>query len=170
MEQQENKDLLKSQGLSYTQKGKKLEDAQSSSWLFLIFGFLEIALILCVWLGIIPLPIAFYMKILYTIVLGALFLIFIVTGFYYLKKSKALKEEASGEERSTKEIVSYITSSYSLKDLDQMINDPDLSMEQRYFERYEQISRLIQEKYHLQEEAYLDYLIEKIYQIFVPEE
>lgn len=170
MEPQENKDLLHSQGLSYTHKGKKLEDAQSSSWLFLVFGFLGLGVILGVWLGIIPFPLAFYMKILYTIVLGALFFIFLITGFYYLKKSKTLKEEASEEERLTQEIVSYITASYSLEELDRMINDPGLSMEQRYFERYEQISRLIQEKYHLSEETYLDFLIEKIYQVFVPEQ
>lgn len=168
-QQPDKSDLLKSQGLAYTQKSKKLEDARSSSWLFLIFGFLGLALILCVWLGIVPLHLAFYMKLLYTIVLGALFFVFIITGCFYLKKSRTLKEETLKEERVTEEIISYITANYSLEDLDKMINDPGLSMEQRYFERYEQISGLIQEKYQIQEESYLDYLIDNIYQIYVPE-
>lgn len=50
-----------------------------------------------------------------------------------------------------------------------MIDDQALSMEQLYFERYEKIASIIREKYQIQEEGYLDYLIEKIYQMYSPE-
>lgn len=166
----EPNDLWKPQGLTYIKKSKKLEDAKSSSWLFILFGFIGLALLLCVWLNLIPIPFAFYMQVLYTIVLGILFFIFIIVGFFYLHKTKTLTEESRAETQKTEEIISYLTGHYSLEDIDAMINAGSLSMEQRYFERYGKISELIQEQYPILEESYLDYLIEMIYQVYVPEE
>lgn len=169
-QEQNAKDLLKSQGHTYTQKSKKLEDAKSSSWLFIVFGFAGLALLAGVWLGLIPIPLAFYMQILYTVVLGGLFLILIAVGFYYLKKTKTLESETLEEEQKTADIISSITKTYSLEMLDEQIQAASLSMEQLYFERYEKISALIQKDYGIEDEAYLDYLVEKIYQVYVPEE
>ncbi len=166
----ENDDLLHTQGLTYTKKSKKLEDAKSSSWLFIVFGVIGLLLILAVWLNILPLGLESYMKILYTIVLGALFIVFILIGIYYTRRIKTLQKESGKEERLTKEIIRYITETYPLESIDQMISGNELPMEQLYFERYETISSLIREKYDIQDEAYLDYLIEKIYQIYSPEE
>lgn len=172
MEHQEQnaKNLLKSQGHTYTLKSKKLEDAKSSSWLFIVFGFTGLALLAGIWLGLIPIPLAFYMQVLYTIVLGGLFFILIAAGFFYLKKTKTLESETKEEEQRTAEIISTITKTYSLEMLDQQIQTASLSMEQLYFERYEKIAALVQKDYGIEEEAYLDYLVEKIYQAYVPEE
>ena len=172
MENQEQnaKNLLKSQGHTYTQKSKKLEDAKSSSWLFILFGFAGLALLGGIWLGLIPIPLAFYMRILYTIVLGGLFLILIIVGFHYLSKTKILESETQKEEQQTTEIISSITKAYSLEMLDEQIQAPSLSMEQLYFERYEKIAAIIQKDFGIDDEAYLDYLVEKIYQVYVPEE
>lgn len=167
---QDDRELLKSHGLTYTQKSKKLEDARSSSWLFIIFGIVGMLLILAVWLGILPLSMALYMKILYTIVLGTLFLIFIIVGIYYMKKIKVLQTETNTEEQLSEEIITWMTNTYPLTVLDEMIAADSLSMEQLYFERYGKLASLIQEKYKIQDEKYLDYLIEKIYQIYSPEE
>lgn len=166
---QENSDLLKSQGLTYTKKSKKLEDAKSSSWLFIVFGIVGLLLILAVWLGIIPLGMALYIKILYTVVLGALFTVFILVGIYYTKKIKVLQAETSTEEQQSEEIIHWMTATYPLETLDEMISADSLSMEQLYFVRYEKIASLIRGKYQIQDENYLDYLIEKIYQIYSPD-
>ena len=166
----EENDLLHAQGLTYTKKSKKLEDAKSSSWLFIFFGAIGLLLILAVWLNIIPLGLETYMMILYTVVLGALFVGFILIGIYYTRKIKTLQRESGREERQTKEIIRYITETYPLDTLDHMISGDSLPMEQLYFERYEKIAVLIREKYDIQDEAYMDYLVEKIYQIYSPEE
>lgn len=160
----EQTDLLKSQGLSYTQKSKKLEDAKSSAGLFIGFGVVGILLILAVWAGIIPLNLALYMKILYTVVLGTLFVVFLVMGFYYRSKVKGLALETTQEEARTEEILSWVALEYPMDKLDTVIGADTLPVEQLYFERYEKLSAVIREKYQIQEEAYLDYLIEKIFE------
>lgn len=166
----DDNELLESHGLTYTKKSIKLEDARSSSWLFIAFGIIGLLAIAAVWLGIIPLSMALYMKVLYTIVLGALFLIFLILGIYYKKKIRILESETRKEERLSKEIITWITTEYPLNTLDDLISADTLPSEQLYFERYEKIASLIREKYQLQDENYLDYLVEKIYQIYSPEE
>lgn len=166
----DSRELLKSQGTTYVQKSKKLEDAKSSSYLFIVFGVIGLLLILGVWLGILPLHMASYMKILYTIVLGALFIVFIIVGIYYTRRIKFLTSETTSEEQQTSEIIQYVTETYPLEKLDEMILADSLPMEQLYFERYEQIAAIIREKYQIPDDNYLDYLIEKIYQIYSPEE
>lgn len=159
---QEQTDLLKSRGLSYTQKSKKLEDAKSSAGLFIVFGVVGILLILALWAGIIPLNLALYMKILYTVVLGTFFVVFLVMGFHYRSKVKDLALETTQEEAQIEEILSWVALEYPMDKLDALIGADTLPMEQLYFARYEKLSALIREKYQIQEEAYLDYLIEKI--------
>lgn len=167
---QDAKELLKSQGLTYTQKSKKLEDAKSSSYLFIIFGIVGLILLAGLWMGILPISMANYMKILYTLVLGTLFVVFIFVGIYYTSRIRTLTHETNAEEQQTEEIISYVTASYPLETLDQLITAENLSMEQIYFERYEKISSIIQSKYAIQDDAYLDYLIEKIFQKYSPED
>lgn len=153
------------------ESSKKLSDARSSSYLFLIFGAIGLLLIAGVWLGIIPLHLATYMKILYTIVLGALFLVFLAVGIHYTRRLKTLQQEADSENQKTKEIIQWMTKNYSLKALDDMRKpEEELTSEQLYFERTEQITRLLLDQYQITDEKYLDYLIEKIYQIYVPSE
>lgn len=164
----EGSDLLKSQGLSYTRKGQKLEDAKSSSWLFIVFGVIGLLLILAVWLGIIPLNLALYMKVLYTIVLGVLFVVFIILGVHYKRKIGSLEAETTAEEQQSEEIIQWITTEYPVETLDTLIGADALPMEQLYFERYEKLASLIRERYGIEDEAYLDYLIEKIYQTYAP--
>lgn len=161
-------ELLKSQGLSYTRKGQKLEDAKSSSWLFIVFGVIGLLLILAVWLGIIPLNLALYMKVLYTIVLGVLFVIFIILGVHYKRKIGSLETETTAEEQQSEEIIQWIEAEYPVETLDELIGADTLSMEQLYFERYEKLASLIRERYVIEDEAYLDFLIEKIYQTYSP--
>lgn len=148
---------------------KKLSDARSSSYLFLVFGAVGLLLIAAVWLGILPLHLAMYMKILYTIVLGGLFLVFLGAGIYYTRRLKTLQQQSEAESRQTEEIIRWITENYSLQALDAMLPaEEPLSDEQMYFERSEKISQLLRDKYQLTEEGYLDYLIERIYQTYVP--
>ena len=162
------KELITSQGLSYTEKSSRLADARSSSGLFICFGIVGILLILAVWLGLLPIDLALYMKVLYTIVLGGLFLVFLAIGIYYKKRIRSLQREARREDHLTKEIISEITENYTLEDFDADA-DTSLTPEQLYFSRYERIADLIREKFEVTDEAYLDFLIEKIYDLYVPE-
>ena len=70
------------------------------------------------------------------------------------------------EEQQTADIVRFIGDNYPAEILDSMIEADSLPMEQLYFARYEKLSSIIQEKYNLQDEKYLDYLIEQIYQTY----
>lgn len=168
--QEDAKDLLQSQGLTYTRKSKKLEDAKSSSSLFIVFGVVGLILLAALWMGLLPIVMADYMKILYTLVLGTLFIAFIIAGVYYTARIKTLTHETNAEEKQTEDIISYVITTYPLETLDESITTENLSMEQLYFERYEKISAIIQYKYHIQDASYLDYVIDKIFQKYLPED
>ncbi len=104
----------------YVKKSKKLEDARSSSWAFIILGTIGLLCILAVWMNLIPLNLALYSKILDTIVLGALFLLLIVVGFYYASRVKILEAEVKKEEKTTRQIIKQITDNFTLEDIDRM--------------------------------------------------
>lgn len=163
---QKNNELIKSRGNVYKETKSRAEDAKSSSGALILAGIIGVLVILALWLEIIPLSLAMYMKILYTVILAVLSVVFISTGIYYKKKVGILQSEAAEEEQHTEEIVSWFTDAYSLEALDEMLPEEERSMEQLYFDRYEKISEIISEKYQIQDETYLDYLIEKIFQTY----
>ena len=154
----------------YVEKSKKLEDAKSSATPLIIVGVLGLLFVALVWLDIIHINMAMYMKIMYTIIFVALFVVFILCGVYYKKRSEILATEVQSEEDFTKKVITEFSSEYPLEVLDSMLSSEDTEEEQLYYARYEQIAQILRSNYQIEDENYLDYLIEKIFQYYFPEE
>ena len=149
---------------AYIKKDATYEDTKSTAFTFLLIGILGVIAIVLVWLDVIHLNMASYMKILMYVVMGLLFIIFIVIGLIYQKRLKSLKAEIGEENSLTAEILEWFFANYVATDIDSEISDPSKKEEQLYFSRYEIMMKLLTKKYPALEESYADHMIEEIYE------
>ena len=146
----------------YVSKESKKEETKSTAYSFLlvsVFGF--IALILCA-TGVLPVHVADYMKIMLCIVMGVMLLIFFVIGIVSLRQLKTLGTQAEKENDLSSEIISWFTSTYSAKDIDESM-DEEVFDQDLYFKRYEIMTRFLSKQYPDLEETFLDHLVEELY-------
>ncbi len=67
----------------YVSKETKKEDMKSTAYAFLSVGILGLLLLALLWAGILTVQLAEYMKVMLTVVMGAMFLVFVVVGIRY---------------------------------------------------------------------------------------
>ena len=140
----------------YVSKESKKEETKSTAYSFLlvsVFGFIALILFAT---GVLPVHVADYMKIMLCIVMGVMLLIFFVIGIVSLRQLKTLGTQAE------KEIISWFTSTYSAKDIDESM-DEEVFDQDLYFKRYEIMTRFLSKQYPDLEETFLDHLVEELY-------
>ena len=106
--------------------------------------------------------VADYMKIMLCIVMGVMLLIFFVIGIVSLRQLKTLGTQAEKENDLSSEIISWFTSTYSAKDIDESM-DEEVFDQDLYFKRYEIMTRFLSKQYPDLEETFLDHLVEELY-------
>ena len=106
--------------------------------------------------------VADYMKIMLCIVMGVMLLIFFVIGIVSLRQLKTLGTQAEKENDLSSEIISWFTSTYSAKDIDESM-DEEVFDQDLYFQRYEIMTRFLSKQYPDLEETFLDHLVEELY-------
>lgn len=148
---------------TYIKKEAAYEDVKSTAYTFIIVSILGIAALICMWTGVLPLSMALYMKILMSIVMGALFLIFLVVGIVYMRKLGTLKEEVTAEEHTSAEISDWFLTTYSAASIDNRIPELPDEPEALYFARYEVMSHALMERFPDLSESYADHLLEEFY-------
>lgn len=148
---------------AYIKKDATYEDTKSTAYTFLIIGIIGLIALVLVALDIIHLNMESYMKILMDVVMGLLFVIFIIIGVIYQRRLKVLKEEITQENSLTDEILEWFLANHSASDIDATIGDTSKKEEQLYFSRYEVMMKLLKSKYPTLEESYADHMIEEIY-------
>lgn len=94
--------------------------------------------------------------------MGALLNVFLIGGIVSLKSAGKIKSEIKSEEDFTSSVISYITDTYTKDSIDEHFSSTDEA--NLYFEREAFIKKAISEKFGELDEAYLDKLIEDIYQ------
>ncbi|MCR4934830.1 MAG: hypothetical protein K6A29_11580 [Lachnospiraceae bacterium] len=92
----------------YKSKKDKLLNNKSAYGVLIVSGFLGLAVIILDIFGVITLPLAGSSRTLTFIVLGVLFLVFLLTGFVSLGSVKRLKPEVEKEEKLINDIVEFI--------------------------------------------------------------
>lgn len=146
----------------YVSKESKKEETKSTAYSFLlvsVFGFIALILFAT---GALPVHVADYMKIMLCIVMGAMLLIFFVIGIVSLRQLKTLGTQAEKENDLSSEIISWFTSTYSAKDIDESM-DEEVFDQDLYFKRYEIMTRFLSKQYPDLEETFLDHLVEELY-------
>lgn len=146
----------------YVSKESKKEETKSTAYSFLlvsVFGFIALILFAT---RVLPVHVADYMKIMLCIVMGVMLLIFFVIGIVSLRQLKTLGTQAEKENDLSSEIISWFTSTYSAKDIDESM-DEEVFDQDLYFKRYEIMTRFLSKQYPDLEETFLDHLVEELY-------
>ena len=146
----------------YVSKESKKEETKSTAYSFLlvsVFGFIALILFAT---GALPVHVADYMKIMLCIVMGVMLLIFFVIGIVSLRQLKTLGTQAEKENDLSSEIISWFTSTYSAKDIDESMDEEVFDLD-LYFKRYEIMTRFLSKQYPDLEETFLDHLVEELY-------
>ncbi len=168
-EAMENTDLsgeefISNSGKQYITKSDKYKDLHSSSLSLIIVGILgDIFLILNI-LDVLPFHFAFegLSVILFYTVMGTLLNVFLIGGIVSMKSANKIKSEIQSEEDFTDSVINYITETYTKDSIDEHFSSSDEAG--LYFEREAFIKKAISDKFGELDEAYLDKLIEDIYQ------
>ncbi len=153
----------------YVEAGKKLEDADSTAWTFTLLGILGLTAIILVWTGLLPINIPFFTLLLGTIVLGILFAFFIAVGLFAFHCKKKLSSAKIKEDACICQIRQWFQEHYSADAISNGMDEEDLPIEQLYFIRSENISRLLAEEFPKLEESFAEYMLENIYQMYFPD-
>lgn len=154
---------------TYVDAGKKLEDAASTAWSFTFLGALGFIILILIWAGILPLSISYGTLLLGTIIMGILFLIFILVGIRAFFDRRRLRSVKAKEDANICQIRQWFQEYYSADAISNGMDEEDLSIEQLYFLRSENISRLLAEEFPELEEPFAEYMLENIYQMYFPD-
>ena len=147
----------------YQEADKKAEEYKSGADTLLIVGTLGIVALVLLNLGIIPISLTFFTKILVTSVMGVMFVIFLGLGITSRKSYKVLKDQAGNEKDQKTEIQSYLKELIRSENFDGELTEDDPAMEILYFRRTQKMKELITEKYDSLDSAFVDYIIEETY-------
>lgn len=154
----------------YVEAGRKIEDATSTAWAFLFLGILGYAALILVWTGILSLDIPYATLMIATIALGILFFIFIVVSiqaFYHRKDLISIKTK---EDASICRVRNWFLEHYSADAISHGVDEGDISIEELYYLRSENIGRLLAEEFPELEDSFSEYLLDNIYEMYFPEE
>ncbi|MDR0220018.1 MAG: hypothetical protein LBI54_01275 [Lachnospiraceae bacterium] len=152
----------------YQNSGERAEENRASAQALIVTGVVGLVLLVLFFLDILPYQVAGFGKYLTTVVMGALFVLFIVMGVLAQKKSKVLEEKATEEDSQTKAIKDWCAANLSAAGLDgEVFADSEageLDDEIKYFRRVDRISELLNGQFADLEEGYLERLIDEIYE------
>lgn len=99
----ENLQALSDGTKAYVEMETKYEDMKSTAYSFILVGAAGIILMLFMFVGIIPLQFAAYMKSIMGIVMGILFLIFLVIGIRSYMQLGSLKSQVKKKQKKEKQ-------------------------------------------------------------------
>ncbi|MCI8484042.1 MAG: hypothetical protein HFH41_06850 [Lachnospiraceae bacterium] len=153
----------------YVEKSRKYENATSHAWLFSLFGITGFVLLVLFWTGFFSLQISFSFKLLSSAVSGILCFLFLIFGIKAFHDRKKLRLDKADEECHVCQITQWFQEYYSADAISNGMDEEDLSVEQLYFLRWENISRILTEQFGYLEASFLEYMAEKIYQMYFPE-
>ena len=105
----------------------------------------------------------------FTVVLGILFIFFLFVGIRSFREMKSLASAKNDEECTIIQIKQWFENNYSADAISNGMDTDDISLEQLYFLRSENINRLMKEAFPTLEENFLEYMTEKIYQMYFPD-
>lgn len=147
----------------YQEADKKAEEYRSGANTLLLVGVVGLIGLILLNLGIIPITLTGFSKILITGVMGVMFLLFIILGIVSHKSFKKLQKQAGTEKDEKAKIREYLKENIDKDQFDLEFMEDDPSMEILYFRRIEKMKEMIQSQYPDVDASFMDYLIEEVY-------
>lgn len=146
---------------AYVSKKAKAADLKSTAYTFTLVSIVGIIFLALFIMDVLPFETATHMKILTSIVMGIMFLIFLIIGIRSFMEIKTVSHAADAEEQLFAEVTEWFHNNFTKEDMER--TSENLDENQRYFTRYEAMQRCILEKYPDLDEAFLDHIIETLY-------
>ena len=156
----------------YQNKKAKAEDFKSSAYTLVIVGVLGLLALILIELQILPVRLAAPGKYITYLVMGALFVIFIVSGISSFKSSKKYAQEALEEDDLTTRIKTWALENVSKEVICQKARvTSDMPEEMKYFHYFEVLKQAIRSEFGDDVNAsYLESLCEELYAVILEEE
>ena len=165
---EEEDELIVPSTNTYVKTSERYKDNLSSAYTFLICGCGGLLILALEDLGIIKLwGMLGFSKILLNIVVGGLFVGFVVIGFSSLRYSKILKQQATEEDEFTSKLIEWLHSNLTIEDIEKSYNT-NIPEEMKYFKRVELIRKKLEEMYATLDEEYLIKISDDYYYILFP--
>lgn len=153
---------------AYVSAKDKYTDVNSSAISLLVVGFLGLAILLTDILGIYHFPFHGITRILFLGTLGTLFIVFLFMGIVSLRNAGKLAKQIKVEDNIHEKIKDYI-----MQDLDLTIPDAefdaDITSEEKYLIRVEYITDKVKSAFPEADSAFIDYIVEELYETIYPE-
>lgn len=166
----ENLQSLSDGNKAYVEMSTKYEDMKSTAYSFLLVGAGGFLFMILVIAGIIPLQFAAYMKSIMGIVMGGMFLIFLIIGVRSFLQLSPLKTQVQKELEDTAAARTWFFENYSAKAVDLSAGtDPSDEEAQTYFKRSYFIRQKLREQFPVYGESFLEYLTEQFYEELFPQ-
>lgn len=154
----------KSVPAAYVPKRTKYEDNKSSALTFLLIGGVGLVLVILHVAGVINFNLSAFSKLLTNVVMGALFIIFLIVGIVSAKNCSRYKKEAAAEESFTEQIRSSFSELYTAEGIDNACClDEQMTSYDVWNLRYHYIQNQLTDKYPELAEDYLEYITDKLY-------
>lgn len=151
----------------YRKSAELSSDNKASAYILLSIGILGIVALVLIWLDILPFYNGIVAKISSAVILGTLFVVFIVMGVISLKNAKKFEEKAVVEGDLAKEIKDYFAENYSADSIESYLSSNaewnEMSEELKYFHRTDYMKNLITDKFMNLDEDYVDCICDEIY-------
>lgn len=148
----------------YEDSAKKAEEFRSGAYTLLFVGVLGLVVLVALISGVLPIRLNPASQWMTCLVMGALFIIFIVMGVLSLQSSKKLAAKAVKEGSLKEDMKAYCKEKVDKNALDEaagvLESDPS---EMRYFKRTEILKQILSERFSEAESDYLDNFVDEMY-------
>lgn len=148
----------------YEDSAKKSEEFRSGAYTLLFVGVLGLVVLVALISGVLPIRLNPSSQWMTCLVMGALFIIFIVMGVLSLQSSKKLAAKAVKEGSLKEDMKAYCKEEVDKNALDEaagvLESDPS---EMRYFKRTESLKQVLSEQFPEAESGYLDNFVDEMY-------
>ena len=171
VDSRENLHALSDGNKAYVEMSTKYEDMKSTAGSFILVGAAGIVLMLLILGGIVPLQFAAYMKGIMGIVMGGMFLIFLIIGIRSFMQLGSLKTRVQKEYADTDAAKNWFFNSCNAESIDEAMHiDSEEELQQKYFQRSYFMKQKLHEQFPDYEDAFLDFLTEQFYEELFPQD
>lgn len=150
---------------NYVDSSERAEENRSSAWTLLLVGGIGLIIIVLNLLNIIHLPFSGFNKYMVSGMLGALCIIFVVSGIISIKKTKTYSSAATVEKDNKAKIIDWCKENEIAEKINMAIENefPDLPEEEVYFKRYEGLKFFVFKNFESMSVPFLEHVIDEIY-------
>lgn len=147
----------------YEDTAKIAEEYKSGADSLLIVGAIGIIVLVLLHLGVIPISLPAFTKWMITGVMGLLFVIFVFMGIASRKSYANLKDRASSDHNTQKDVINYLKENVNPKEFDADLITDEPGMEILYFRRMEKLKAMVFAYAEGIDVSFAEYILEEVY-------